>query len=105
MRFAVASRADIATKINQVYRAEGELDDLTSDLVADDDATDLSALTEVSDEAPVVRFVNLLITQAISRPGLRHPPRADRARPAGALPRSTASCTTRTGRRSTSRTG
>ncbi len=66
VRFAVANRADIATKINQVYRAEGELDDLTSDLVSDDDATDLSALTEVSDEAPVVRFVNLLITQAIS---------------------------------------
>ena len=66
VRFAVANRADIATKISQVYRAEGELDDLTSDLVSDEDATDLSALTEVSDEAPVVRFVNLLITQAIS---------------------------------------
>ena len=66
VKFAVANRADIAAKINQVYRAEGELDDLTSDLVSDDDASDLSALTEVSDEAPVVRFVNLLITQAIS---------------------------------------
>ncbi len=66
IRFAVASRTDIATKIAQVYRAEGELDDLTSDLVSDEEAPDLAALTEVSDEAPVVRFVNLLITQAIS---------------------------------------
>ena len=67
VRFAVASRADIEAKINQVYRAEGELDDLTSNLVSDDeDSADLSALTEVSDEAPVVRFVNLLVTQAIS---------------------------------------
>jgi type IV pilus assembly protein PilB len=66
VRFAVAGRAEIDAKINQVYRAEGELDDLTSDLATDDDATDLSMLTEVTDDAPVVRFVNLLINQAIS---------------------------------------
>ncbi len=66
VRFAVAGRAEIDAKINQVYRAEGELDDLTSDLVTDEDTADLSTLTEVSDEAPVVRFVNLLINQAIS---------------------------------------
>ena len=67
IRFAVASRSDIQAKIDRVYRAEGELHDITSDLVSDEhDTTDLSAMTEVSDEAPVVRFVNLLITQAIS---------------------------------------
>ena len=67
IRFAIATRSDIEAKISQVYRAEGELDDLTSDLVTDDDRSDdLSSLTEVSDEAPVVRFVNLLVTQAIS---------------------------------------
>ena len=66
IRFAVASRTDIAAKIAQVYRAEGELDDLTSDLVSDEETQDLAGLTEVSDEAPIVRFVNLLITQAIS---------------------------------------
>lgn len=65
IRFAIANRADISARINQVYRAEGELHDLTSDLVLDDEAEDLSSLTEVSDEAPVVRFVNLLINQAI----------------------------------------
>ena len=66
VRFAIANRSDIETKINQVYRAEGELHDLTSNLTADEEAADLSNFTEVSDEAPVVRFVNLLITQAIS---------------------------------------
>lgn len=66
VRFAVANRADIETRINQVYRAEGELHDITSDLEADDDADDLGNLTEVTDEAPVVRFVNLLISQAIT---------------------------------------
>ena len=66
VRFAIANRSDIDLKINQVYRAEGELDDLTQDLTTEEDATDLSGFTEVSDEAPVVRFVNLLISQAIS---------------------------------------
>jgi type IV pilus assembly protein PilB len=66
VRFAIANRGDIDLKINQVYRAEGELEDLTQDLTADEEVADLSGFTEVSDEAPVVRFVNLLISQAIS---------------------------------------
>ena len=67
IRFAVANRADIAARIDQVYRAEGELEDLTSNLVSDEQtAEDLAGFTEVSDEAPVVRFVNLLVAQAIS---------------------------------------
>ena len=67
-RFVVARHADIEAKIGQVYRAEGELDDLSSDLLSVDDeaAEDLANFTEVSAEAPVVRFVNLLISQAIS---------------------------------------
>jgi type IV pilus assembly protein PilB len=66
IRFAVAGRRDIEAKIEQVYRADGEMHELTSDLVEDDAGEDLSNFTEVSAEAPVVRFVNLLITQAIS---------------------------------------
>ena len=66
IRFAIANRADIDAKINQVYRAEGEMHDLTSDLAPEDEGEDLANLTEVSDEAPVVRFVNLLINQAIN---------------------------------------
>jgi type IV pilus assembly protein PilB len=66
VRFVIANRTDIDTKLNQVYRAEGELQDLTHDLTAEDEADDLTNFTEVSDEAPVVRFVNLLINQAIS---------------------------------------
>lgn len=67
VRFAVATHSDIEAKINQVYRAEGEMQDLTSTLVPDEQVSeDLSTFTEVSAEAPVVRFVNLLITQAIT---------------------------------------
>jgi type IV pilus assembly protein PilB len=66
VRFAIANRGDIDVKLNQVYRAEGELNDLSHDLTADEESTDLTGFTEVSNEAPVVRFVNLLISQAIS---------------------------------------
>ena len=68
IRFVVARSADIVAKIGQIYRAEGELEDLSSDLVDDDheEAADLASFTEVSTEAPVVRFVNLLISQAIT---------------------------------------
>jgi type IV pilus assembly protein PilB len=67
VRFAIASRSDIEAKINQVYRAEGELEDLSLNLVSYEQETeDLANFTEVSAEAPVVRFVNLLITQAIT---------------------------------------
>jgi type IV pilus assembly protein PilB len=66
VRFAVAGRRDIEAKIEQVYRADGEMHELTSDLVEDDAGEDLASFTEVSAEAPVVRFVNLLISQAIT---------------------------------------
>ena len=66
IRFAVSGRKDIEAKIDQVYRADGEMHELTSDLVEDDSGEDLANFTEVSAEAPVVRFVNLLISQAIT---------------------------------------
>jgi type IV pilus assembly protein PilB len=67
VRFAIAPRDEIAAKINQVLRAEGELDNLTSDLAPEDeDSEELSGLTAVAEDAPIVRFVNLLISQAIS---------------------------------------
>jgi type IV pilus assembly protein PilB len=63
----LAGRPEIEHRINQNYRAEGELATLGSDLdVIEEDASDLDNLTEVTEDAPVVRFVNLLISQAIS---------------------------------------
>jgi len=65
----VANRDDILIKINDIYRAEGELTNLARTLVADDEAEaseNLDNLTEVVDETPIVRYVNLLIQQAIN---------------------------------------
>lgn len=66
IRFVLGHRQEIDARINQIYRAEGELADLTSDLVVEEEQPDLDSFTEVSGDAPVVRFVNLLISQAIS---------------------------------------
>jgi type IV pilus assembly protein PilB len=65
VRFALAGRSEIELRINETYRAEEELSDLSSGLVTEL-REDLDQLTEVVDDAPVVRFVNLLITQAIA---------------------------------------
>ncbi|GEP36369.1 hypothetical protein NPS01_00320 [Nocardioides psychrotolerans] len=64
--FGLATRAEITHQLNQAYRAEGELADLTSGLTDDPEPEDLGSLTEVTEDAPVVRFVNLLISQAIA---------------------------------------
>jgi type IV pilus assembly protein PilB len=64
----LATNSDLEQKIVQVYRAENELAELAGNLadVAESDGDDLSALTEVSEDGPIVRFVNLIISQAIS---------------------------------------
>ena len=62
----VATKADLLAAIDRYHRADGDLDELTMSLDARaDDEQDLSGMREVVDDAPIVRFVNLLITQAI----------------------------------------
>ncbi len=63
----VATKADVLAAINRYHRADDELDDLTSSMgfAAEDEQEDLSNLREVVEDAPIVKFVNLLITQAI----------------------------------------
>jgi type IV pilus assembly protein PilB len=61
----VATKADVTAAINRVHRADGDLDDLTMALENTDEDDDLSNLKDVVEDAPIVKFVNLLITQAI----------------------------------------
>ena len=51
-----------------------------------DDEADLSNVSEVVEDAPIVKFVNLLVTPGRRRPRVRHPRRARRARPAHPVP-------------------
>ena len=64
-RPVVATRDDLLAAIERYCRTEADLDDLMP-VEADRDDEDLAALTRVVDEAPIVKYVNLLITQAIA---------------------------------------
>jgi type IV pilus assembly protein PilB len=62
----VATKPDVLAAINKYHRGDAEMDDLTMALDAsNDEDEDLSRIKEVVEDAPIVKFVNLLITQAI----------------------------------------
>jgi len=61
----VAAYDDVLTAIDRYCRSDAELQDLQGEINEDEhvDLSDMGAVIE--DDAPIVRFVNLLITQAI----------------------------------------
>jgi type IV pilus assembly protein PilB len=61
----VGTRADISSAINRFHRVEADLDDLTTTLDAAHEDDELSNVRDATDDAPIVKFVNLLITQAV----------------------------------------
>jgi type IV pilus assembly protein PilB len=61
----VATKPDVLAAINRYHRGEDELDELTSAMDLTDDEDDLTKVKEIVEDAPIVKFVNLLITQAI----------------------------------------
>jgi type IV pilus assembly protein PilB len=61
----VATRNDVVAAIDRYYRAGEELDDLTTEMDTAEEEEDLSKVKEITEDAPIVRYVNLLITQAI----------------------------------------
>jgi type IV pilus assembly protein PilB len=66
VKFVVAMREDLAEKINKVYRSESELAELAAGFSDEPVEEDWSNLTEAEGEdAPIVRLVNLIISQAI----------------------------------------
>ena len=63
----VAERSDLLAAMNRYHRADGELTSLSTE-INDDSATEVATVdySEVrDDDAPIVRFVHLLISQAI----------------------------------------
>jgi type IV pilus assembly protein PilB len=64
----VAERSDLKNAINRFIRADGELDELTA-AIEEENRPTTAALVPTNeahdDDAPIVRFVNLLISQAI----------------------------------------
>jgi type IV pilus assembly protein PilB len=67
IRIVVATRSDIADAIERVSRVDAEVGDLAASAAEEaTDLDDLAALKETVDEAPIVKLVNLLITQAVN---------------------------------------
>ncbi len=66
VRFSCSLRKEIDARINQLYRAEAELGSLVRDMLEEEEAIDILAPVAASSDAPLVRYVNLLLTQAIS---------------------------------------
>jgi len=66
----VATHDDLTAAIDRYCRADDEIDDLAtsfSESVGEDEDVDLSRIgDQIEDDAPIVRFVNLLVTQAIT---------------------------------------
>ena len=64
--FVCGMKAEIAARINLIYRAETELGELVKDMLHDEAAIDILAPVASTTDAPLVRYVNLLLGQAIS---------------------------------------
>ena len=68
VKAVVAAPGDLKTAIDRFHRADGELSDLTSALEEESSGSEMviaGGETPIEDDAPIVRFVNLLISQAI----------------------------------------
>jgi type IV pilus assembly protein PilB len=66
VRTVVATASQIMETIERCYRIDGDVDEVMQ--AATDEAgdeVDLSALSEVVEDAPIVKFVNLLVNQAV----------------------------------------
>lgn len=66
VRFACAMKNEIQGRLNLLYRAEAELGELVRDMLEDESAIDILAPVASTTDAPLVRYVNLLLNQAIS---------------------------------------
>jgi len=65
IKIVVAEKGDLLAAIDKFHRADGELNDLTSVLEGESEAQETSSAEVFEDDAPIVRFVNLLISQGI----------------------------------------
>jgi len=63
----VATASQIIETIERFFRVDGEVDEIMAQASedADDSAPDLLTLSEVVEDAPIVKFVNLLVNQAV----------------------------------------
>ena len=62
----VATASQIIETIEQFFRVDGEVDEVMQAATDEaDEETDLAGLSEIVEDAPIVKFVNLLVNQAV----------------------------------------
>jgi type IV pilus assembly protein PilB len=61
----VATKSDVLAAIDRFHRGDAEMNELASGFQDTDQGDALSTITEVVEDAPIVKFVNILITQAV----------------------------------------
>ena len=62
----VATREDLLGAIDRYCRADADLDDITASMDSGDtDADDLTKVREIVEDAPIVKYVNMIVNQAI----------------------------------------
>jgi len=66
IRFACGMKHEVQARINMLYRAEAELGELVQDILEDEPAIDILSPTDTGAEGPLIKYVNLLLGQAIS---------------------------------------
>ena len=89
VRQVVATAESVTAAINTCHRRDSEAEHISAEASATSGADGnerLSNIKEVHEDAPIVRLVDLLISQAISDRGLGHPYRANRQRPPRPVP-------------------
>jgi type IV pilus assembly protein PilB len=65
VRAVVASRSDVLAAIDRYHRGDTQMDELTSALEVPEEVEDPSRTAGTVEDAPIVKFVNLLIAQAV----------------------------------------
>jgi type IV pilus assembly protein PilB len=66
IKFSIAMKPEISQRLNQTYRAEAEIASLLRDMVNVGNIVDLDDDATANFDAPLVRYVNLILVQAIS---------------------------------------
>jgi len=66
LRIACSLKEEVEQRINQVYRSDIELGQLVEDVLEDEGVLDIEAPVASASDAPLVRYVNILLSQAIS---------------------------------------
>ncbi|MFP4312447.1 MAG: GspE/PulE family protein [Nitriliruptoraceae bacterium] len=66
IRPVVATKEDVTKAIGKYASMQEDIEAIATDLVGEEEQPDLADLQAVTEDAPIVKFVNVLITQAVA---------------------------------------